>query len=413
MRQLQAFIFYLLVFLIPVHFFKVLDDSTGYVHGLLIDYLIIKVHILDCVAVTFIAISLWLHASLFKNLMMHLKKQLFFLTGAAFILIATIFFSGEPLVGLLQLLRGGMCFLVFFIAHQRGLLQSRMLGIALLALVSFQSVVAIYQYTFQQQIWGYMLLGEPAIQGYGITTGQVSGAELILPYGTTAHPNILAGTLSLSMLLLLYKQYVHKKNFYSMPLFVILPLLCGLAVLLLTQSISGIASFTLGTIALMLSSTKKGIQHISLRLFLLFLVGSSCIVAGGLYVAQFYTQDPSIVRRARLQEAALVLIRNRPIAGIGPGQFTAELENFAYSPEIVRFVQPVHMWLLLFLSEYGLLGVCLVLYSAHYYRTTRFSASLMLALIPLATLDHYLLSIENGLFLAGLLIATSVHDSSE
>lgn len=414
MRQIQAFLFYLLVFLIPVHFFKVIDPNTGYIHGLLIDYLIIKVHILDCTAVAFIFLSLLLNKVQIQK-KIHLSNL--FQTPLVLIVLLmlfTVFFTGQQLVGLLHLLRIGMAFTVFFLARSTGLLQARKpLVTALAALIYFQSFLALYQFCFQRELWGYILLGEPDLQAYGVTTGQMSGVEMILPYGTTAHPNILAGMLSISMLVVLYLEYKRKNNFYELSPLILLPLLSGTVVLFLTQSISGITSFFVGLTTLLLSHRKKFLSFVPLHIFMGYLILVSCAVAVLLFVCKYQTAEVSVVRRARLQEAALVLMGNRFLTGVGASQFTAELENFAYSQEIVRFVQPVHMWLLLFVSEYGLLGIALVGSVSYRYRHRSFFAPLLVASIPLAVLDHYLLSMENGLFLTALLFAVSLKGEEE
>jgi len=107
------------------------------------------------------------------------------------------------------------------------------------------------------------------------------------------------------------------------------------------------------------------------------------------------TDQPSLLRRAHLNQAAWQMWLRQPLQGVGLNQFTNSLEKYAASPEIVRFVQPAHHSLLLVLSEGGLLLVFTLFYLAYLSKN---HIQLRTLFIPVAifSLDHYLLTQSGG-----------------
>ncbi len=102
------------------------------------------------------------------------------------------------------------------------------------------------------------------------------------------------------------------------------------------------------------------------------------------------------------------MIAAHPLTGVGLLSFTRQLESIAPSTEIVRFIQPVHTVLLLWLAETGVIGAVAVLFLLWALgRHTNRLPVLWLALLPIMALDHYFLTIQTGMFLLVVYLALS------
>jgi hypothetical protein len=123
-------------------------------------------------------------------------------------------------------------------------------------------------------------------------------------------------------------------------------------------------------------------------------------------------QNLSLSRRVTLNQAAIAMIDQRP-QGVGLQAFTTQLERVSQSREIVRFVQPVHHLGLLWLAETGLLGLVALGVGLIYLKRAQptWLTGVILAaiwLLPVASLDHYLLTIQTGLLLSALVVSYSI-----
>lgn len=404
MKWVRLLSFYSTLFLIPSNLFFVFSRESGYIHGLLIDYLLPKLYLSDITML--ISILSCFKLSNLSRVRAHLKNHWLLFFFISTLLVYNIFFVNIPLASISYLLHICLIGLFIWTTHTQKLWQNqKALALILSIVLIFQSTLGLYQYITQHQLFGYLFLGEPQLSTPGITHTIINGKEIVTPYGTTAHPNVLAGVLALGSVLLLYspkkcKTAQRLPGWYMTGVAVI----SGI-VILLTQSISAALSVVTGIICLYFLPSKISKQSISAQKLLILLCGIALVVGVGLHKAAQWTTEESIVRRAWLQNAAGILALHQPIWGVGVNHFTAELENYAYSPEIVRFVQPVHMVPLLFIAETGLIGSLLVLIGAQLFSRRHSFHPVILAIIPLAVLDHYLLSLQTGLLLGGLYFA--------
>lgn len=403
MKWVRLISFYSTLFLIPSNLFFVFFRESGYIHGLLIDYLLPKLYLSDITML--ISILSCLKMPDFSALRAHFKSHRLLLFLASVLLVHNILFVSIPLASISYLLHICLIGLFIWTAHTQKLWRNHTaLAIVLSLLLIFQSTLGLYQYITQHELLGYLFLGEPYLSVPGITHAIIEGREIITPYGTTAHPNVLAGVLALGSILLLYIANKWKANQRLPTWYVMGVVVISCIVILLTQSISGALSMLVGIISLYFSPAKIKRQGISAQKLLVLTCGIALLVGFGLFKAAELTTEESIVRRAWLQNAAGILTLHQPIWGVGVNHFTAELENYAYSPEIVRFVQPVHMVPLLFIAENGLMGGLLVLIGAQLFSRRHSFHPVILAVIPLAVLDHYLFSLQTGILLCGVFI---------
>ena len=69
--------------------------------------------------------------------------------------------------------------------------------------LALQSFLAYFQFFWQKNFLAYQFLGESNLNNFaGISHAYVFGREMVLAYGSTAHPNILAGFIVLFSILL-------------------------------------------------------------------------------------------------------------------------------------------------------------------------------------------------------------------
>lgn len=404
-----------LIFTIPSNLFFTFLEKTAFVRGLQVDYLIPKIYVSDLLLITLFFILL-IHKKKkavalqqFKKLQ---KKYAFLILF--FLIICVQLTSTHSLVALLYFLRIIILTSIAVILIQvKQTIKSTYVYFAIASTVLFQSLLAWYQFLSQKSLLGYYFFGETNLSSYiGIAKSSLFGIQKNLPYGTTAHPNILAGILLVFVLFLMQKKF---KDHVSTKLNFILVLL-AVSTIVLTQSVSAILGLCIGVILLLLKYQKfvkphlfKKVHKIKLKHFLLlfFIASISSILALNFSAQSTFKKNSSVTRRTNLNTAAILMFIDHPIAGVGLQNFTQQLEKYSSNQETVRFVQPVHNVMLLFLAETGLLGVLLVAtfpYPCIKKHSVIVHSEYALALLPIALLDHYLITLQSGILLVFIVV---------
>lgn len=393
-----------LIFFAPTNLFYKFSETGSFVHGLQIDYLIGKLYLSQLPL--FGLLGLWLSD---KSNWTHLHQTwqqphtrvaviLFFLIGLR------QWFSPVPLIGIWQWLSiASVALLVLSLTEDLTLLRAPIISAAIALTVVFQSAVGIAQFQQQHELIGYRLLGEPELSNYiGLARITIFGADRVLPYGTTAHPNVLAGFLAIYCVLVLTRW---KNSARVGRVFLSTALLLGVVTLLITTSVSGITAFVLGVFVLL--AHQKLLMHLHLtRLVICTII---ILIPLGIHFATILQpQAPSLDRREYLQIAGLGMFLDAPLWGTGLQTATRYIEDYSTTSEIVRFSQPPHHMGILVLAEAGLLGAILLFLLL--LTEKQFLSLLILA--PIVSLDHYLLTLVPGIVLAGLCILLLCYDSS-
>ena len=383
---IKLFLFFFIIFTFSLNLFYKLSIDSAYAHGLLIDYLIPKIYLVEFFLIPFLAIEL-------KQLQKIKIDNYFCLL--ILILIFRQLLSQSPLAAFVQLLHLAEILLFFNVTRRDPLFKSKLaekfsLG-AMLSVIIFQSLLAIYQFIFQKSLLAYQFLGETNLRDLAnISKGQFFFAEKILPYGATPHPNILAGIIVILSILILEKI----KNFKILQF-----LLIGNALLIifLTQSFS--ALLTLGLFLLYKILMRFKIKKIFIALvyyFFLLLLPYSLEKLS--IVLPNYN---SIERRIVLNQASLEMFKNHMFFGVGINNFTLNLEKYAPNKEVIRFIQPVHHLLFLILSEGGLLLLVVIFLLIKQAKIKKFYTKSII-LLAIISLDHYLLTQFSGMSLLAL-----------
>jgi len=443
------------IFCIPSNLFYQLLPNYGYVGGLQVDYLIPKLYLVDLLILGILGSQMITVAfagqpvSIFarREIVTWFKKQLtpttlllatcylllltrqlftpFPISAVWFLLQTTLRIGfGGWLVGRFQkhnsqpyrptALKPSWLHEIFDILYST-------LYLPLLLTLIFQSALGLYQFLTQRTLLGFWFLGEPTLHSQpGLATSDfhwldgligTSFGLRILPYGTTPHPNVLAGFLVVGTLLLFQFLIFNFKVLFqarsSWQLLKILGLLLitcfVLLCLFLTQSVSAWLSLLIGLGYL---SAKKVFLRYQPAVFISFILAILIMPIFLSILSSRYSQLATLTRRNELNIAALKMIWARPVAGVGMNQFAAVLEEVHTQNEVVRFIQPAHHTVLLFVAENGVLGVLIVMIFMRSTKNTAFFSVLLsgLILLPIIGLDHYLYSLPQGQLLSVLLL---------
>jgi len=370
----------------------VLHEQSAYANGIRIDYLIPKLYLSALVALSFVILT----AAVYK------KRLLLLWLALLGISIWYNWFFSE------LLLAGAVAWSMTQLPKQ--ILQNKQLTWGLVSMIVFQSVVSIAQFFLQKSLFGYKFLGESDLLHFaGIATQTIGGREFILPSGTTAHPNVLAGILVIAGVLLWQRRG-------DLPRWLALgTLLVGLIALILTISLS---AWLAAVLAIAFFLVKNKFDPIQKKLFLIGIWSFAIIIPLTLAQLVQISAHPSLVRRVALNEVAVANFVQNPIWGTGLNTFTKELSLTNTNKDLERFIQPAHNIPLLTLSEIGVVGVLAVLGLLIWLQRKNYHPdSLLLAsciAVPLLSLDHYLYTLESGrLAVAVLLLMVLVKESEK
>lgn len=389
---------FLTIFLLPTHFFFVWRPEWSYWNGILVDYWAPKVWISTLSVVFLWFFSLMEQVATRGKPFETPKKRLFLLWQnhrfliLGFFLWLTITFlqilnAPRPWASvswLLNLLMGpialGLWLNIFSSVSQKQKTLSFVIFTAL-----FQGLIGLYQAIWQQEVAGYWFLGEPDFHPYaGLAVSELTSAWRYLPYGTTAHPNVLAGWLVAGLIgvTILRKQLKHRG------------ILIGVAALLLsallaTESFSGILTLLVLSVVLFLTKTpalRRIIPWFIWGQFLFFLCLPLVVT----------TQWNSLQRRKVLLLETPTLISSHPW-GMGPLQHLG-----SYRPETLKGLQafstqPIHNFWVIFTIESSIWILLLLLFIL--YREQINYPRLSLLFIPILSLDHYVYTLNSGWYL--------------
>ncbi len=406
---LQALVFLLIVF-IPSNLFLNLSPEMAYVSGLKVDYLIPKVWASEIIILNLLWIWL-LHVNIKKINKEKIKK--FTVDNKFTIILSSIFlvrqlFTPRPISSiffLIQLLLN--LFFIFFLKNHRWLFKKQIINWAVFCSATTQFCLAIFQFINQRALLAYQLFGEPQFEPYfRMSRHLFNGKEKILSYGSTAHPNVLAGSTVIFCLILLIK--ITKKHTNFDKILWIISFIFTLILLYTTQSFSALLTLVIGGAIIVAnnnSATPFNKKVFDKFLMLFLLISLICSPITIFQLSKLYPQEPSIIRRHTLNITALNIFKKEWLVGSGLNQFTLYLDSFSHQAEVVRFVQPVHHVGLLLLAETGVVGLLLFAQIKKLLnKSSKKTLFLILSILaPLLVLDHYLFTLQTGQLLFSLL----------
>jgi O-antigen ligase len=302
----------------------------------------------------------------------------------------------------------------------------------------FQAILAIAQFIKNGSIGIKFIeagVFDPNLPG--VANFILNGERIMRSYGSFSHPNVLAGFLLLAIfcgykiLISNFKFQISNQILISkiqkFVLLMSLPIL--IFGLFLTFSRTAIMVFIFGSLAMFLfeffrlrrqEHTEQRLKDgkTLIKLFSLFLV--SCVlvivVLFPCIKARFFTismQEQAVDLRFFYNEMAIKMIKEKPVLGIGIGNFVHYSQNY---PEYIKaatkmsgenqnqvpewIYQPVHNIYLLIASEIGILGLLMLLGFVGWNITGRGKDTCFLFLIScfliISLADHYFWTLQAG-----------------
>ena len=260
------------------------------------------------------------------------------------------------------------------INHQSSIINFLSLGLA------FQCFIAIVEFVLQHSL-NLQILGEWRFSFLtpGIAKVILNGKELLRPYATFPHPNVLGGILAImapvSLHLALGKRGEKGEkgnkgeNRFPPTTFHLPPttyFLLFTVTLFLTFSRSAWLAYGVLIAAVLVFWVRRGIGGIGVMLgkrkpLLCLLFAVCCLLFAVPFIYQrvksLQTTDVlSVERRVELSRAAISMFWEHPLFGVGLGNFVPNLEKYLIVSGQGRFLQPVHNVPLLILAETGVVG---------------------------------------------------------
>jgi len=387
--------------------------KEAYVWGLRVDFLSPTVYLTDLIIFCLLLFSWSFLKKAFSRKEKNKTKILFFSLVLVFLGLKIIF-SLRPPVSFYRLLRWGeFFFLVFFLRHFSFPLwpQALLLG----SLIS--SFLAWGQVFKGGSLGGiFWWLGERSfnLATPGIALAQVGNRLILRPYATFSHPNCLAGFLLVSLLLLWGAKESFKNKIFFKLAFLFLSL-----TLFLTFSF---AVYLGAALTLIIFLWQK--QHLSLRRrpkagFFLGLLFCLIVLLFSFKVGML--EQKSVDERLLLAKNALILIKERPLLGVGLGNFIpAQAEIIPFVRKDINLLQPVHNIYLLIASETGLIGLLIFITMIVYLikvTSSKFSSfpSILYTLcliLFLGLFDHYWLTLPQNFLLLAIVLGLATREKT-
>lgn len=256
--------------------------------------------------------------------------------------------------------------LIFAIALAHSQISLRRLCMMLMFSAVVHGIIGGAQVALQQDI-GLSFLGEFSLdpQRPGVGVIQSGETRWLRPYGLAAHPNIFAGYIAVG--LLSCGGFILQTKHHRLRCVASIAAAFLLWILLLTFSRGAWLGVGIGAIFIFGLTVRQYTQ--STRRYLMGFCGV-CVLTGILFFVMYrpliltrtgasteQTETRSITDRRILNDVALVIIRERPLWGVGAGNMAWYASHyFARVTGIDRRGENVHNIYLLMQSELGVIG---------------------------------------------------------
>ena len=379
--------FLLLWFVLPFNISMqvFIGNVNPYVNGIFTNYLVPVITILDLFGIILLLSSI-------------LEKKFSFQPFSWDIGLLVIFgifqlVLGSEIISIIGIARISLYLLCFRVAINNTNIKGDQKYLwATKGLVLIQTGIASLQFLRGSSL-GITFLGESIFSAgmKGSNFIDLAGNLYMRGYGTFPHPNILAGWLLLTLVVL----WKEKKGFFF--------LIVSSLGILLTFSRLGIFLLGMFWIFVIIDYFKEKKKF---DIFSFFLILPERILN------LFRGEDSAVVDRINLLVEAWEVFKNNWVLGTGYNTFVKEMgKNMPRTANGVWLNQPVHNVFLLSLCELGILGTVLIgiLYWRTFFkRKIRVrnikNVFIVICLISIGIVDHYLFSFPQGLIIGMMML---------
>lgn len=378
LQRIENVLLFLTLLFLPTQLGKHFWLEFSFIYSLPIDYLSPTLYFWDLLVICLCIIFI-LRGSYINRVALNLFF-LFILTQTAS-LLSSFASIGVGLVRLEQYAVAGL-FGVYIASSKNPSVKSIIfwgLGLSIIG----EGILAIFQF-LKNGTLGFWILGERtfSISTPGIAKFDFYGVQFLRPYATFPHPNVLAGFLIITALLL--SLWKNRQWLTRLVIFTV-----GLTVLL-TVSRSAIVA---GFVSAMILLKNKG------RIILLVVTVILLPVLYTRFSSVLNYDNLALTRREELFSVALTLWSKSPILGVGLNNFIPTASDLLLSGPS-RFLQPVHNIFLLALSETGIIGflglISLLVYPIFKIFKQKNLLIIWIVIIFLGMFDHYFLTLPQG-----------------
>lgn len=415
-KKLEQFLFYLFIFSIPFQIRKVLFSPTGN----FVEWNSGFLYFTDLLLIGIFVLWIWRTKPSFVTKPGFVR---FWLIGFFVIAALSLIVSQNIGLSIYQLIKLAEFILLFlYIKNNLNSLKiNRILNIIIVSGV-LQALLAIIQF-FNQSSLGLKHFEAGIFNANipGVATFFVDGVKFIRAYGTTPHPNVLAVFL-LAAIFCIYALWLNnaKTRLWQTCLVINYGLL--ILGLLLTFSRAVILIFIASSLLFFLIAfiKFKKIRFKIITLFLLFIVFCSLFTAllwpeVSARFLSISSQEQAVTLRLYYNDIALSIIKEKPLLGLGLGNFVWHLFD-NYQLKEFWLYQPVHNLYLLIAVEIGIIGliVFLIFLGKILFKRLKqiFKQSivliffcLLLAFLALSMIDHYFWTIQQSRLIFWLFLA--------
>ncbi|MBI2405922.1 O-antigen ligase family protein [Candidatus Microgenomates bacterium] len=408
---LHSKLFWLLILLLPTQLGFHFWPSFATVFGIRVDYLAPTVYLTDILVVGVIVTWWWegrkvivklLHGYMAKisTIQPFNHATIFFFITIFYLLITSLFVahnSGAALYKLVKLIEFTL-FGFYVFANYKLLITNHNFFIPLSIALIYSSLIAWGQFALQHTLGGlFWFLGERTFDANtpGIALININGQDLLRPYATFPHPNVLAGFLLVALILIPQKQKTIQP-------FNRLIILLGLSAFILTFSHS---AWIAGIIVLLIS----GINYLrnktnGLVKLILAVVTIISLVLPSLNIPP--NAPTEIAQRMILASASWEMFKDFPLTGVGLNNFIVRLPEYGSQPSVSWLLQPVHNIYLLVLSETGVIGFALFLWFI--FKVIQKFSVVLLVIILIGIADHYWLTLQQTQLFFSILLGLAL-----
>ncbi len=373
MKKLHQALFFLLLTLLPVQLGRHFWPDFSLIFGIRVDYLSPTVYLTDLLVIGILISWLWEIRNQFS-----VKKNWWIIAVFCFLLANALFAQnqGAALYELVKIIEFSL--LGLYVAKNR--FQLSLLHFPLSIAIAYSSLLALAQFIFQRSLGGlFWWLGERTFNAFtpGIARAVWDGQLIMRPYATFPHPNVLAGFILVVMILLLgnfkstnLKFEIGQLDDWLIRAYWLLVFILGLITLFISFSRSVWIVGILVYFWLVIRYLKTSRPNKKIFYFVFCPPAKALATAGALLFvlgAFFYSilhlsTEEAISRRLQLNNAAIEMIQENPLVGVGLNNFIPRLPDYWQTSEAVRFLQPVHNIFLLIAAEIGLIGLLIFLW---------------------------------------------------
>lgn len=380
------------------------------------------------------AVGAWLLSRLITSTRTRLRLGPWFLTGplVGFLILGAIGipFAVDPQYAGYQTLRLILLLALYLLLVNAPLTRGA-IAWPLAAGMALQAMIAVPQFALGRAL-GLKRLGEITVNASwsGASVVAVGDERYLRAYGLVQHPNLLAGCLMATSLVVI-GYYLMQRGWKRLPLLAAVG--SGFVALLLTFSraawlgtlVGGLAALSLLLWAWRRDQWSPNRPTIVLLAVVLLSVSAAfaalnwSLLQPRLGLSTQGTEIRSVEERAMQVPAAWALIQMRPVLGVGLGNYPVALYGLARDMVTAYPVyQPVYNVILLVTAELGVLGgllwLCLIslpwLYLWLHRRQVRITpwwaglSGALLALTAVSVLDYYVWTSHQGRLMLWLVL---------